>query len=109
MSADDEMGSEIRAAHVEGSRTVQRVSMQGAPTRVLIWGIVIAVAAIALTLFVPNPADWVWLGRTGSGETARIALELVMRIARDIAAPLGAALIAAAIVLGYIKGTRPDL
>lgn len=77
--------------------------MHGTPAKVLAWGIATAVTAGALILFVPAVADWASVGATEEGQVIRVALEFGIRIVREIAAPLGAALIAAALVMGFIN------
>ncbi|WP_401000679.1 hypothetical protein [Agromyces sp. GXQ0307] len=79
-------------------------SMDGAPRTVIIWGIAVSVCAALLIVLVPAVADWAAIGATSQGQEARVAIELVVRVLREVAGPIGAALIGAALVMGFIQG-----
>jgi len=85
----------------------KQFSMQGAPAKVLWWGIVVAVVGALLLVFGPVFLDQLDLGAVGLGQTIRIALELALLFVRGILPPLGAALIAAGIVMAFIQAQYP--
>lgn len=85
----------------------KQFSMQGAPARVLWWGIVLAVVGAALVVLVPVFLDQLGLGSDQQGQTIRVWLELGLRVIRELLVPLGAALIAAGIVMAFIKAQYP--
>lgn len=85
----------------------KQFSMQGAPAKVLWWGIVLAVVGAALVVFVPVFLDQIGLGSDEQGQTLRVALELALRVVRELLVPLGTALIAAGIVMAFIRAQYP--
>ncbi|WP_136709111.1 hypothetical protein [Agromyces sp. H66] len=85
----------------------KQFSMHGAPAKVLWWGIVVALVGAALVVLVPMFLDQLGLGSTEQGQTIRVALELSLRVIREVLVPLGAALIAAGIVMAFIQAQYP--
>lgn len=79
-------------------------SMQGAPRAVLTAGVIAAVLGAVLIVLVPAVADWAAIGATPGGQDVRVAIEFGVRVLRELAPPVGAALIGAAIVMGFIQG-----
>ncbi|WP_448002112.1 hypothetical protein [Agromyces bauzanensis] len=95
---------------IETELTVEKpkqFSMRGAPARVLWWGIVLAVVGAALVVLMPAFLDQLGLGSDEQGQTIRVALELALRVVRELLVPLGAALIAAGIVMAFIQAQYP--
>lgn len=86
------------------ARKSKNFSMDGAPKAVLISGIAFSLVAGLLIVLVPAVADWAAIGATPQGQDARVAVELAVRVFREVAAPIGAALIGASLVMGFIQG-----
>lgn len=85
----------------------KQFSMEGAPGKVLAWGIVLAVLGALVVVLVP----WLWdlfgAGFVPQGQEFRIGLQLALSVVRELLVPLGAALIAAGIVMGFIRAQYP--
>jgi Na+/proline symporter len=88
---------------VSVTRAPKRLRMIGLARTVLWWGIGLAVVGALLIVFVPAIADSLNIGATEEGQTVRIGIELAIRVARELLPPLGAAFIAAALVMGFIQ------
>ncbi|MEV1128554.1 hypothetical protein [Agromyces sp. NPDC049794] len=81
----------------------KQFAMEGAPGKVLWWGVVLAVLGALLVVLVPWLLDQLGVGFDAQGQDLRVGLELGLRVIRELLVPLGAALIAAAIVMGFIQ------
>jgi hypothetical protein len=80
------------------------------PKRTLWWGIGLSVGGALLILVVPQLMYSVDSLQTQpeAGQTALLVLELALNVIRQLVLPLGTALIAASLVMFYIRGrTRP--
>ena len=85
----------------------KQFSMEGAPGKVLGWGIVLAVLGALLVVLVPWILDLLGVGSVPQGQELRVGLELALRVVRELLVPLGAALVAAGIVMGFIRAQYP--
>ena len=76
------------------------------PKRTLWWGIGLSVGGALLILVVPQLMYSVVSLQTQpeAGQTALLVLELALNIIRQLVLPLGTALIAASLVMFYIRG-----
>lgn len=69
--------------------------------RTIMWiGVVLLAVSALLIVFMPLVLGWPGNGNTGPGQTIGTTLDLIVRLVREIGAPLGAAFVGAALVIG---------
>lgn len=69
--------------------------------RTIMWvGVLLLAVSALLIVLMPSVLGGLVAGGTGAGQTIGTALDLLVRLVREIAAPLGAALVGAALVIG---------
>ena len=78
------------------------MSTEAMPGRTIGWGVVIAVAGAVLILVAPTVLSAVLTPNTEQWASAYYALDLVLGVTRVLLPPLGAALIAAGLVMKYL-------
>ncbi|MHB1235126.1 MAG: hypothetical protein ACYCZK_05585 [Microbacteriaceae bacterium] len=69
----------------------------------LLWGTVLLLVGALLEVFLPAIAGALVVARNASGQEFLVAVEAVVRVLAAIVPPLGAALVAAGIVLHRIN------
>ncbi|MCM3657625.1 hypothetical protein M3147_10220 [Agromyces mediolanus] len=74
----------------------------------LIAGVLTSVLGAVLIVLIPAVADRAAIGATTGGQDVRVAIEFGVRVLRELAPPIGAALVGAAVVMGFVQG-RSDL
>ncbi len=86
------------------------MSTEPIPRVVIGWGVAIALAGGLLVASAPHALTAWWGVNTAEWNAAQLAFEAILAIARTTLAPLGAALIAAGLVMIYVdrrlKGDR---
>ncbi|WP_139416001.1 hypothetical protein [Agromyces laixinhei] len=78
--------------------------MDTMPKRTLWWGIALSVGGALLIMFVPPLMYSIFSADGEVGQTLFSFLELVLGVVRQLVLPLGTALIAASLVMFYIRG-----
>jgi hypothetical protein len=78
------------------------MSIESWPRTVTIWGVVIALLGGVLIAVVPTAVNIWWVPNTEPWSLATEVFEIILDLARTLLAPLGAALIAAGLVMRYV-------
>ncbi|MRX44588.1 hypothetical protein [Agromyces kandeliae] len=78
------------------------MSTESMPRTVIWWGVAIALAGGLLVAAAPYALTAWWGANTAEWSAATVVFEVVLAIARTTLAPLGAALIAAGLVMHYV-------
>jgi 4-amino-4-deoxy-L-arabinose transferase-like glycosyltransferase len=78
------------------------MSTESMPTRVIWWGVGVAIGGALLIIAVPGALNAWWAPNTEQWQSAFVVVAIIQEIARFTLPPLGAALIAAGIVMRYI-------
>ena len=78
------------------------MSIDSMPMRVIWWGVGIALGGALLVAAAPTAFTAWWAPNTQEWQSPLMLFEIVLAIARTLFAPLGAALIAAGLVMRYI-------
>ncbi|MFD4422137.1 hypothetical protein ACFWN7_11620 [Agromyces sp. NPDC058484] len=78
------------------------MSTESMPTRVIWWGVGVAIGGALLIVAAPAALNAWWAPNTQEWQSAMLVFDIVMQIARILFAPLGAALIAAGLVMRYV-------
>ena len=79
-----------------------KLNVHGVAKRVLWWGIGILVGGAVLIVLLPGIVSLI-AGGEGLGQIAGVVIEVVLRVAREVLPPLGAALIGAGLVMAFIR------
>lgn len=78
------------------------MSTESMPSTVTWWGVGIAAAGALLVAFAPTTLILVVAPNTEQWQSAYVLIDALVQIARTLLAPLGAALIAAGLVMRYL-------
>jgi hypothetical protein len=78
------------------------MATESMPTRVVWWGVGVAIGGALLIIAVPGALNAWWAPNTEQWQSAFVVVAIIQEIARLTLPPLGAALIAAGIVMRYI-------
>ncbi|WP_430645274.1 hypothetical protein [Agromyces sp. GXS1127] len=78
------------------------MTTESMPKTVIWWGIAIALAGGFLIAAAPYALSAWWAVNTAEWSAAVVVVEIILAIARTTLAPLGAALIAAGLVMVYV-------
>ncbi|WP_306894701.1 hypothetical protein [Agromyces albus] len=72
------------------------------PSTVIWWGVVTAIGGALFITFAPTALNLMMVPNTDQWQSAYVVLDALIQIARTLLAPLGAALIAAGLVMRYL-------
>lgn len=78
------------------------MSIEAMPKTVTWWGVGVALGAALFIVAAPSALYAWWTPNTLEWQLAFVVLDIVIQIARTLLAPLGAALVAAGLVMRYI-------
>ncbi|GAA1527453.1 hypothetical protein BJ978_001430 [Agromyces terreus] len=78
------------------------MSIESMPRTVILWGAGVAVVGGLLVAAAPQVLEAWWAPNTDEWYSAAGIFEILIAIARTVLAPLGAALIAAGVVMHYV-------
>jgi hypothetical protein len=99
-------GSPATGGTRHGVNAPHEILMRGAPRLVLLSGLATSIATVVLVMLIDIGIGWAYPGAPVQGRAILIEFQHAAGIGREVTSLLGASLMAGAVVMGYLNGSR---